>query len=83
LQGSANPGASSRSSLDRVKSATTLVGQVLEKLSVPSVFVSADEPCRGDGAWLAAQWERARIAAREAGAIGAVLVLDEVSVFTR
>jgi uncharacterized protein len=57
---------------------TTLVGQVLERLAVPNVFVSADEPNRSDGAWLAAQWDRARIAAREAGRTGAVLVLDEV-----
>lgn len=57
---------------------TTLVGQVLDRLAVPNVFVSADEPSRGDGAWLAAQWDRARIAAREAGRAGAVLVLDEV-----
>jgi uncharacterized protein len=55
---------------------TTLVGQVLDKLAVPNVFVSADEPSRTDGAWLAAQWDRARIASREAA--GAVLVLDEV-----
>src|SRR5262245_25166435 len=57
---------------------TTLIGQVLERLAVPNVFVSADEPSRSDGAWLAAQWERARIAASEAGETGAVLVLDEV-----
>ena len=57
---------------------TTLVGQVLERLAVPNVFVSADEPSRSDGAWLAAQWDRARIAAREAGRTGTVLVLDEV-----
>lgn len=57
---------------------TTLVGQVLERSGAPNVFVSADEPSRSDGAWLAAQWDRARIAAREAGRIGAVLVLDEV-----
>ena len=57
---------------------TTLVGQVLDRLTVPNVFVSADEPSRSDGAWLAAQWDRARIASREAGGAGAVLVLDEV-----
>lgn len=57
---------------------TTLVSQVLEKLDGRHVFVSADEPSPGDTAWLAAQWERARIAASEAGRAGAVLVLDEV-----
>jgi predicted AAA+ superfamily ATPase len=57
---------------------TTLVQQVLERLDVPSVFVSADEPTVGDAAWLAAQWDRARIAASVAGKAGAVLALDEV-----
>jgi predicted AAA+ superfamily ATPase len=57
---------------------TTLVAQVLERLRVPSVFASADEPTLGDGTWLAAQWERARIAATDSGDSGAVLALDEV-----
>jgi predicted AAA+ superfamily ATPase len=57
---------------------TTLVQQVLDRLDVPSVFVSADEPTLGDTAWLSAQWDRARIAASEAGKAGAVLALDEV-----
>lgn len=57
---------------------TTLVQQVLERLDVSSVFVSADEPTVGDTAWLSAQWERARLAASEAGRAGAVLALDEV-----
>jgi len=57
---------------------TTLVGQVLARLRIPHVFVAADEPIGSAGAWLAAQWDRARIAARDAGAAGAVLVLDEV-----
>ncbi len=56
---------------------TTLVQQVLDRLDVASVFVSADEPTVGDTAWLAAQWDRARIAASEAGKAGAVLALDE------
>lgn len=42
------------------------------------LFVSADEPTVGDTAWLSAQWERARLAASEAGKAGAVLALDEV-----
>ncbi len=57
---------------------TTLVQQVLDRLDVPSVFVSADEPTVGDTAWLAAQWDRARVAASEAGEAGVVLALDEV-----
>lgn len=57
---------------------TTLVQQVLAHLDRPSVFVSADEPGLRDGAWLAAQWERARLLAKDSGKQGAVLALDEV-----
>ncbi|MDP2318608.1 MAG: ATP-binding protein [Acidobacteriota bacterium] len=57
---------------------TTLVGQVIDALKVPAIFVSADEPTLGDAGWLSAQWARARVAAGEAGTAGAVLALDEV-----
>jgi len=57
---------------------TTLVQQVLDRLKVPSLFVSADEPTLRDRTWLAAQWEQARLAARNAGDKGAVLAVDEV-----
>jgi predicted AAA+ superfamily ATPase len=56
---------------------TTLVQQVLAGLDRPNVFVSADEPALRDTAWLAAQWERARIVAKDAGKRGAVLAVDE------
>jgi hypothetical protein len=57
---------------------TTLVDQVLARLERPHVFVSADEPALRDSAWLAAQWERGRLAAEHTGRQGAVLALDEV-----
>lgn len=62
---------------------STLVTQVLSRLEVPNVFVSADEPTLSDTAWLAAQWERARLAATAAGPTGAVLALDEVQKIPR
>jgi len=62
---------------------TTLVGQVLSRLDISSVFASADEPTVGDTAWLAAQWERGRLAAADVGKAGAVLVLDEVQKIPR
>lgn len=62
---------------------TTLVGQVLSRLDLPSVFVSADEPTPRDTAWLAAQWERGRLAAAGAGKAGAVLALDEIQKIPR
>jgi uncharacterized protein len=57
---------------------TTMVEQVLARLEVPCVFVSADEPATRDAAWLAAQWERARLMSSESGKRGAVLALDEI-----
>jgi hypothetical protein len=62
---------------------STLVTQVLSRLEVPNIFVSADEPMLSDTAWLAAQWERARLAATAAGPTGAVLALDEVQKIPR
>lgn len=57
---------------------TTLVQQVLAKGDRAHLFVSADEPALRDGTWLTAQWERARLLAKDAGKDGAVLALDEV-----
>ena len=56
----------------------TAVQQVLAKADRPNIFVSADEPALRDSAWLAAQWERARLMAKDAGKRGVVLALDEV-----
>jgi predicted AAA+ superfamily ATPase len=55
---------------------TTLVGQVLARLDLSSVFASADQPAVGDTTWMAAHWERGRVLAASAGEAGAVLVLD-------
>jgi hypothetical protein len=57
---------------------STLVGQVLDRCQLPYVLVSADEPSTRDRTWLAAQWERGRLLAREPGNRGGVLALDEV-----
>lgn len=57
---------------------TTLVEQVLAGSGLPNIFTSADEPALRDTAWLAAQWERGRLAAAEDHQLGAVLALDEV-----
>lgn len=57
---------------------TTLVIQVLSGSERPSVYASADEPALRDRAWIAMQWERARLLAAEAGESGSVLALDEI-----
>ena len=56
---------------------TTLVEQVVAEAGWPSVFVSADEPTLRDAGWLAAQWDRARLRARDQARC-AILVIDEV-----
>jgi uncharacterized protein len=57
---------------------TTLVGQVLDDFPGRTVQASADEPALRDSAWIAAQWEQARVLARQGGKAGAILALDEV-----
>lgn len=57
---------------------TTVVRQVLGRLTCPVVYASSDEPSPGDRSWVAAQWERARIAAAKEPGLGAVLALDEI-----
>lgn len=56
---------------------TTMVRQVLESLTVPVVFASADEPGLKGSQWVAQQWDAARLAARQSKD-GAVLAVDEV-----
>ena len=58
---------------------TTLVRQVMESLTMPSHYASADEPTLQNRTWIEQQWETGRFLAREAGSkIGALLVLDEI-----
>lgn len=57
---------------------TTLVRQVAEDSGLVSRYASADEPTLRGGEWIAQQWDAARLAAREAGRRGALLVLDEI-----
>jgi len=57
---------------------TTLVRQVAEASGHPIRYASADEPTLRGDEWIEQQWTAARLAARDAGRAGAVLVLDEV-----
>lgn len=57
---------------------TTLVQQAIDGLDRPAHYASADDPTGRDLAWLRAQWDLGRLAARDGGRKGAVLVLDEV-----
>lgn len=55
---------------------TTLARQVLQDLSIPAHYASADEPTLRDRAWLEQQWDLGRLRTRETR--DAVLVLDEI-----
>lgn len=52
--------------------------QVVATLDSPVRYASADEPGLRAREWVAQQWDAARVAARDAGRRGAVLVLDEI-----
>jgi predicted AAA+ superfamily ATPase len=57
---------------------TTLVQQVIEGSGLAARYASADEPTLRGAEWIGQQWEAARLAARDAGRRGALLVLDEI-----
>ena len=55
---------------------TTMVRTVLQELSSPSIFASADEVAVPGGAWIEQQWERARQLLQTHP--DAILALDEI-----
>lgn len=57
---------------------TTLVHQVLAGWGPHAHYASADEPALKDRAWIEAQWEAARLLARERSRAGTALALDEI-----
>ncbi len=60
---------------------TTLVRQVFASRDQPQLFASADEPMLRDAAWLRAQWDAARLIARDSDS-QAILALDEIQKIT-
>jgi predicted AAA+ superfamily ATPase len=56
---------------------TTLARQAIDASGLSATYASADEPSLRDRTWLEAQWDAARLQARDAGRRGALLVLDE------
>jgi uncharacterized protein len=61
---------------------TTLARQVMDELSLPTHYASADDPIGRDTAWIEAQWEIGRLRADEDRRRGGLLVLDEVQKVT-
>jgi predicted AAA+ superfamily ATPase len=57
---------------------TTLVRQALRPWGERARYASADEPTLRDRAWIAVQWEAARLVARDVGKAGSILALDEI-----
>jgi predicted AAA+ superfamily ATPase len=62
---------------------TTLARQILARLDLPAHYSSADDPALQDAVWIAQQWDVARLNAYQAGAGGALLVLDEIQKIPR
>lgn len=57
---------------------TTIARQVLADWQGTSLYASADEPTLRDQAWLAQQWDRARLRLHDSSTGDVLLVLDEV-----
>jgi predicted AAA+ superfamily ATPase len=57
---------------------TTLVQQVLDDLSFPGYYISADGLANAGAAWLQEQWEVARIRWKESTAQEFLLIIDEI-----
>src|SRR3989338_4551763 len=62
---------------------TVLARQLIEDLSIPSHYASADEPTLRDRTWIEQQWDLARLrVGSEKGNKEVLLVLDEVQKVT-
>lgn len=57
---------------------TTMVTQLLEKLSIPNFMESADAVPATNSTWLAQVWESARLRMKASGATEFLLVIDEI-----
>ena len=57
---------------------TTMVTQLLQKLSIGNTFESADAVSNSNTAWLRQVWETARIKMKASGAMEYLLVIDEI-----
>ena len=57
---------------------TTVVKQLLEKVSMPSLYFNADAVTPDDNEWIAARWEEARSSMRFSGNKEFLLAIDEV-----
>lgn len=57
---------------------STLTGQVLDKLEIPNIFVSADAVANAGEIWLEQQWQAARLQLKTTEAPEFILAIDEI-----
>lgn len=57
---------------------TTMVNQLVEKLSIPHHFTSADAVAASDYIWLKQQWEIARLKLKQSKRAEFLLIIDEI-----
>lgn len=57
---------------------TTLVSQLLEQVTIPATYISADNVGAANTVWIEQQWEAARFQFRTSGASESLLVIDEI-----
>lgn len=60
---------------------TTMIGQILKDLPIPSYYVSADGVTSSQHAWINQQWEIARLLIKQSGKNEGLLVFDEIQKF--
>lgn len=57
---------------------TTLAHQVLDEMTIPAHYVSADQPSLQGDIWIEQQWEIARLLIKESKKRTGILVMDEI-----
>jgi predicted AAA+ superfamily ATPase len=57
---------------------TTIIRQILPKLTMPSSYLSCDDALEGNGVWIRQQWESARVALQHSNNTAYILVIDEI-----
>jgi len=57
---------------------TTIVKQLTKKLTIPHIFISADESLDSDGIWIEQQWQSLRLRMDTQNWNEAVLIIDEI-----
>lgn len=57
---------------------TTLIKQVLDEISAPFLFATADDIIGADGVWLRTTWNEARLKIKTAKYTDFVLIIDEI-----